>query len=106
MNRQELEERLKEIEEKYNEDKLNLLKRYADDHCSIKIGDVITDHYHTIKVEKKDFYQVFNDPVLSFVFYGTEVKKDGTPKKKPSNALVYQRNVKFVNGEEYKENKL
>ena len=60
----------------------------------IKIGDIVTDHYHTIKVESIDyFYDCFlGGPTAKLK--GPDYKKDGTISKRQTNMPVYLQNIK------------
>ena len=99
MTKEELENKLAELSRKYEQDKYDTLKSYAEANCDIKVGDIITDHIHTIKVEKIGFHYGYNDPMM--VFEGPDYKKDGTISKRQTNTPVYQSNIKFINGKEY-----
>lgn len=77
-----------------------LRRLYAIEHNPVKEGDIVTDHYHTIKVEKTEIY---GHPVPYMVYHGIELTKQGLPKKHQpirSNP-VYQENMKEINGQPY-----
>lgn len=96
----ELKNQFEVLKDEYLEKQRNLQKRFALENCNIQIGDVLTDHYHTIKAETYDIsFDCDGTPYM--VFYGPELKKDGTPCKRQSGAPVHQINIKFVNGKEY-----
>ncbi len=104
MNRKELLQKCKEIEKECANNILDLRKQYAIEHDPVKIGDIVTDHYHTIKVEKKFFKIEFTTALLMMGYQGVELTKKGTPKKiqpYPKNP-VYQKCIKTINGEPYK----
>jgi len=106
MTKEELEKKLTEAAEKFEKEKEEILKQYAEENCNIKIGDIVTDHFQTIKVEKMAYYYDCMLQMPKMIFYGANYKKDGTISKrqKPYQVPVYQTNVKFVNGKEYKFN--
>ena len=101
MTKEELEKQLIKLAKRFDKDKENLYKQYAEEHCHIKVGDIVTDHMHTIKVEKMTSYYdcLSKEPMM--IFRGPDYKKDGTISKKQTNTPVYQLNIKFVNGKEY-----
>lgn len=62
----------------FEKEKNRIYKQYLDEKYGIKIGDIVTDHAHTIKVESIDyFYDSFSyGPTAKFK--GPDYKKDGT----------------------------
>lgn len=65
---------------------------YARSNNPIKMGDIITDHVGSIKVEGiKNTVPSSEKPQC--IYYGIELKKDLTPMKKQSNRHVYQQNL-------------
>ena len=83
---------------------MELRKQYAIEHNPVNVGDIVTDHYHTIMVEEM---RVYGHPVPYICYYGTELTKKGEPKKRqpiPFNP-VYQKYIKSINGEPYKYEK-
>jgi hypothetical protein len=67
----------------------------------VKVGDIVTDHYHTIRVENMILY---GHPIPFIQYEGTELTKQGVPKKRqpvPCNP-VFQNYVKSINGKPYK----
>lgn len=101
MTKEEFNKRLNKLSEQFDKDKESLYMQYAKENCNIEIGDIVTDHTHTIKVESMASYYDFskNEPLM--VFYGPDHKKDGTISKRQTNTPVYQSNVEFVNGKKY-----
>ena len=101
MTKEELSKRLEELADQYDKDKENIFIQYAKENCDVKIGDIITDHSHTIKVERMRIYYDFGTKIPMMVFEEPDYKKDGTINKRQTNIPVYQSNIKFVNGKEY-----
>ena len=101
MTKEELLEKLDELSKKFDKDKEVILRQYAKENCNIEIGDIVTDHTHTIKVESMEYYYDFGKNIPLMVFYGPDYKKDGTISKRQTNIPVYQSNVEFVNGKKY-----
>ena len=89
------------LQRECNEKQSVLRKQYAIERNPVKLGDIVTDHYHTIRVEKMNMY---GDPVPCMVYHGTELTKQGVPKKRqpiPDNP-VFQDHVISINGVPYK----
>lgn len=89
------------LQRECNEKQSALRVEYAKEHNPVRVGDIITDHYHTIKVERMS---VYGHPVPYMRYLGTELTKQGEPKKRqpmPPNP-VFQKNVVAVNGQPYK----
>lgn len=57
-----------------------------------KIGDVFTDHIGSVKIDKIGYFISERDPCC--IYYGLELKKDGTPRKDLSRRGAYQSNEK------------
>jgi hypothetical protein len=74
------EEALKELKNKHEVETGNLIRQFAWAQNPYKIGDVISDHRITIKIEKILATKENGKPTC--VYKGPELKKDGTPKKK------------------------
>jgi len=90
-----------ELQRECNEKQNVLRKQYAIEHNPVKLGDIVTDHYHTIKVERMSIY---GHPVPYMLYRGIELTKQGEPKKRqpvPDNP-AYQNRVKSINGKPYK----
>lgn len=76
-----------------NEKMEELYKEFAFSNNPYKIGDVITDHFHTIKIEKIEV-SVSNYPEYPECFYvGPSLDKRGNPKKRQNDGGIYQSNI-------------
>lgn len=106
MTKEELQKKLTKAAEKFEEERQAILKQCAEENCDIKIGDIVTDHFQTIKVEKMSYYYDCMRQMPEMIFYGDNYKKDGTISKRqqPTQVPVCQTNVTFVNGKKYKFN--
>lgn len=83
MNFVEFQTRFNQIEVEATKQKERLVKEYVDLHNPYKVGDIFTDHIGSIRIERI-IYSYSPDsryPTPYFVYEGTELKKDGTPKK-------------------------
>jgi hypothetical protein len=78
-----------------------LRKQYAIEHNPVKVGDVVTDHYHTIRVENMSIY---GHPIPYMRYTGIAMTKKGIPAKRQPvlRVPVYQNFLKSINGEPYK----
>ena len=97
MQYQEYEDRLRELKVEFEQKKSKLIKEYVDANNPYKIGDKVTDHYQnvSIRIEKIDYHlSLYGTPCA--VYYGPELKKDGTPKKNGNKMYVYQSNLKTI----------
>ena len=104
MTAKELQEQCMALQRECNDKQWELRKQYAIEHSPVKIGDIVTDHYHTIKVERMSFY---GSPVPYMKYQGIEMTKQGVPKKRqpvPDNP-AFQCNVVSINGNPYKYEK-
>ena len=101
MTIKELQEKCTALQREYNDKLIELRRQYAIEHNPVKVGDIVTDHYHTIRVEKMS---ILGSPVPCMAYRGIELTKRGTPKKRqpvPYNP-VFQSRVESINGEPYK----
>lgn len=101
MTAKELQEKCKALQRECDDKQSVLRKQYAIEHNPVKVGDIVTDHYHTIRVERMG---VYGHPVPFMRYHGTELTKQGEPKKRkpvPDNP-AYQNYVKSINGKPYK----
>ena len=96
MENEQFDSKLKELEEEYQNKLFALYKEYALSNSPLKEGDIAQDHIGKIKVDKIQI----GTPAPSYghkypycVYYGVELKKDGTPTKKGDRRGVYQSNL-------------
>lgn len=87
---------LRELEETYRKEYMAKMKeariKYATDKNKIKIGDIVSDHSATIKVDDIIvLHERFPPPC---VYRGRRIKKDGTPYKSGERHDVYEYNIK------------
>lgn len=98
MTKEELKKKIDELSRQFEKEKNKIYEQYLDEKYGIKIGDIVTDHAHTIKVESIDyFYDCFLDGPTAKL-KGPDYKKDGTISKRQTNTPVYLQNVKVING--------
>ena len=83
------------------QDKQTALRiKFALEHNPVKEGDIVTDHYHTIRVE---IMSVCGYPIPHMRYTGIAMTKKGVPaKRQPSpREPVFQGNIKTINGKPY-----
>jgi hypothetical protein len=83
---------LKKIEEDYRKEKTKLHIRYAKACNPYKVGDVISDHCDTIKIEKITFTMASSD-FPCCLYSGPKLKKDGSSYKNNSYSRIHQTNI-------------
>ena len=93
MEYNEYEDKLRLLKKEHEEKRMQLIKEYVDSNNPYKIGDVVTDHVCSIIIEKIK-YHISLSGFPCAVYYGPELKKDGTPKKNGNKTYVYQINLK------------
>lgn len=101
MTAKELQEKCMALQCECDSKQNELRKQYAIEHNPVKVGDIVTDYYHTIRVEKMNIY---GNPIPYMQYRGTELTKRGVPKKRqpvPDNPTL-QIYVKSINGKPYK----
>lgn len=92
MTKEEYDIAIKEIEHRVEDSKKKLAINYATSNNPYKVGDVITDHFHTIRIERwKTVLGGFSYP--SLVYYGTVLNKDGKDAKNQKDNYMYQENI-------------
>ena len=91
MKKEQYEKKLKELENKFKEDKKLIQTEYALSNNTYTKGDIFTDHIGKIMVERIDVTVNFMG-IPQCVYFGLELKKDGTPKKSNDKRWAYQCN--------------
>ena len=93
MELQDLEDKLKVLENEFEHRKTLIMKEYCDANNPYKIGDKFTDHIGTIIIEKI-YYKFIMGPLSNpgCIYFGPELKKDGTPKKRGDKRRAWQSN--------------
>lgn len=104
MTEQEYRDTLHIIKVKAENERRMLVKEFATEHSPVKVGDYISDHRDTIRVEgwgiSRREYEYNSLPCL--VYRGKTCKKDGTPRKYSKKCRIEQRNLLRLNGEPVK----
>jgi hypothetical protein len=91
MTKEQYEDNLKKINLLFESKKKELIKAFCDSNNPYKIGDVFTDHISSIIIEKIKYDSGFG-AYPACVYFGTVLKKDGTPKKSQEKRNAWQSN--------------
>lgn len=91
MTLEELNNKIMVLRNKFNNDVYLLKIAYCNLNNPYKVGDIFTDHIGSIVIENIKPY-CSDEPCC--VYYGTELKKDGTPRKDGSKRQAWQSNEK------------
>ena len=81
------------IRERAKTEEMELAREYAYSNNTVKIGDIITDHIGSIKVEKIQWGFAFSRDYSECIYTGIELKKDKTPTKRGNKRQIYQSNL-------------
>jgi hypothetical protein len=90
MTKPELENTLKELRQEYELKVKETMKQFCDANNKYMVGDKFTDHIGTILIEKINYSYTTQNP--SCVYFGIELKKNGTPKKSQVKRSAWQVN--------------
>lgn len=88
------------LQSECNDKQTALRIQFAKEHNPVKVGDIVTDHYHTIRVENMVVYGA-NIPYMRYT--GTAMTKKGVPAKRQPcpPEPVFQCNIEAINGQPY-----
>jgi hypothetical protein len=91
MTQEEYKSKKDKINKEHNEKLLFLAKQYAFINNPYKVGDIITDHIGSIKIEQINFYY---SEFPSCSYSGIELTKKGEFNKRGKERTVFQLNIK------------
>jgi len=94
MTKEEYYKQRRLIDQQAQKDKMTLAYEYAMSNNPYAIGDIISDHHITIKINKIKVKFAFGDDYPQCVYTGQCLRKDGKPFKKPKIDWIYQDNIK------------
>lgn len=89
MTEQEYQERLEAIRKM----RIELDTEYALSNSPYKIGDIIQDHYHIIRIEEIRMVKKYNG-TPQCLYLGIELTKALQPKKRQLDTAIYEENIK------------
>lgn len=103
MNKEEYLKAEKALEAEFEEKRKQLAREFAFSNNPVKIGDIITGHCKTIRVEKLLWCRSFVYPFPYMFYRGVRLTKKGEPSKREAEDNgVAQTNIKEINGKPYK----
>ena len=103
MNKEEYLKAKKALEEECEIKKKHLAREFAYSNNPVKIGDIITDNYKTIRVEKLLWGYNIGTPFSCMYYRGTRLTKNGQPaKREAEDNSVAQTDIQEINGKPYK----
>ena len=92
MTTEELYQLIENVEKRAMREKKEIYAKWVIDNAKYKIGDIISDSYDTIRVEKIS-YSIFRG-VIDIVYYGPLLTKRGTPRKDGERAYIIEQRIK------------
>lgn len=84
---------LKSLQAKHDAEISELQKSVALENNPYKVGDIVTDHIGSLEIKEIRVYRSYGE-LPTCIYYGVELKKDGTKKAKQENRPVYQINLR------------
>ncbi len=81
---------INEIEEEARVKRVDLARKFAEGNNPYKVGDIITDGSDTLLIKGWRLHLGFRNELPIMAYYGTELKKDGTPKIRQNGVYIYQ----------------
>ena len=103
MNKEEYLKAKKALEAEFEEKKKQLAREFAYSNNDVKIGDIITDHYKTIRVEKLLWGYDYGSNMPCMFYRGTRLNKKGKPvKREADDNRISQTDIREINGKPYK----
>ena len=91
MEYSEYKDKLSDLKAKHHNEKVALAREYAYSNNPYKVGDTVTDHIGSIRVDRIRV-DITDNPCC--IYYGIELTKKGVPYKSGSTRGVYQMNIK------------
>ena len=98
MTKQELENKLKRLNQEFEEKRLLVYQQYAQENNPVKVGDIIQDHIGKGVVTRIEVYFGWCD-VPECKYMVEILNKDGSKTKRAEKERwVFQSNIKIING--------
>jgi len=103
MKKEEYLKAKKAIEEELEAKKKQLAREFAYSNNPVKIDDIITDHYKTIRVLKFLWGYDFGSQMPCMFYRGVRLTKKGEPvKREADDSRISQTDIREINGKPYK----
>ena len=99
MNIEELNAKIAKAGQEYEIARNKAISEFCAANNPYKIGDVFADHIGKIVIESIKYGWPAYNSTPCCIFYGPELKKDGTPKKNGTKRSAYQYNEKKENSD-------
>ena len=93
MKLEDYKNQMKDLENRFIADKSALSKSYALLNSPAVVGEFISDHSGTIKIQHITFH-IGHSRIPECVYRGPRYTKTGKPFKNGENGAVYQQNIK------------
>ncbi len=92
MTKTEYFEKMKALKAEFDTKRKELIKKCVLENAKYKVGDIIKNGSFTIVIEKIISNMIWSDSFPGCGYYGTELKKDLTPRKDGSTASIFDGN--------------
>ena len=92
MTKEELELKFREIRKDSDKKIESVIIHFCKSNNPYSIGDTFTDHIGTIRIESIQYSGGSSTSSPCCVYFGSELKKDGTPRKDGSKRKAWQSN--------------
>lgn len=93
MTEQEYQKRLMSIRNESRKQECELAVEYAMSNNPYKVGDIIQDRIGRLRIEKIEVKRMFYGYPYC-IYFGVELKKDGTPHKRQTRRYIVQGDIK------------
>ncbi len=93
ITQQEWEQEQASLIRDFERKKAALIERIALTNNELNIGDTVTDHIGSIRIEKIRPANTYGSTMPICIYYGPELRKDGTPKLNGAKRDLYQSNI-------------
>jgi len=93
MTEEEYKDNFDALTKEYNASVARLQKQYISENTKYHKGDIIEDRIGKICIEKISFGSFIRPLTPIPMYIGTDLKKDGTPKKNQQHTIVFGTNI-------------
>ncbi len=92
-NLENYQKALNEIDKEMEERRRKLSILFAKENNPYKEGDIVTDNIGSLEIKSIKYFNNGWNALPCCVYYGSELKKDGSPKLRQEKRGVYQTNI-------------
>ncbi len=93
MNQTDYLSKKAEIKRRHGKELSNLAMEFVTKNTTTKIGDIVTDHIGSVKVERIECAYGFSDDYPIAVYHGTCYTKTGKPFKSGEERSIWGNNI-------------